>query len=231
MWTWEHPDGVHKAQIDHILLRRKWRNSVRNCRAYSAVELGSNHRIVTAELKISLRVPRPDQKIVRRDMQALNNSADLQERYRIEVITLSNNFNEKSSQAKYDEIVNILEKANNSVLPKKVIKRDNWVSEDTETLVRNRVSLRNKYRNHRTQENYLNWREAARLADESFENDQQRFLEYKCNQAEEASHLNQSSKVYSIIRKISGKSATNTAKLANKQNGQLPTDNEDLIKE
>ena len=43
MWTWEHPDGVHKAQIDHILLGGKWRNSVRTCRAYSIVELGSDH--------------------------------------------------------------------------------------------------------------------------------------------------------------------------------------------
>ena len=235
MWTWEHPDGVHKAQINHILFRGKWRSSVRNCRAYSTVELGSDHRIVTAELKISQRVPRPDQKIVRRDMQALIDSTDLQERYRIEVsnrfTALSNNFNEKSSQAKHDEVANILDKANNFVLPKKVIKRDNWVSEHIETLVRNKVSLRNKYRNHRTQENYLSWRKAARLADESFENDQQRFLEYKCNQAEEVSHLNQSNKVYSITREISGKSATTTAKLVNKQNGQPPTDNEDLIKE
>ena len=168
-------------------------------------------------------------------MQALNNSADLQERYQIEVsnrfTALSNNFNEKSSQAKYDEIVNILGTANNSLLLKKVIKRDNWVSKHTETLVRNRVSLRNKYRNHRTQENYLNWREAARLEDESLENVQQLFLEYKCNQAEEEFHLNQSSTVYSIIKEISGKSAINTAKLVNKQNGQPPTDNEDLIKE
>ena len=34
MWTWEHPDGVNKVQIDHSFLRRKWRDSVRNCRAY-----------------------------------------------------------------------------------------------------------------------------------------------------------------------------------------------------
>ena len=60
------------------------------------------------------------------------------------------------------------------------------------------------YRNHRNQENYDNWREAAKLTDESFENDHQQFLENKYLQAEEAPHLNQSSKVYSIIRDISG---------------------------
>ena len=50
-------------------------------------------------------------------------------------------------------------------------------------------------------------------------------------QAEEAAHLNRSSKVYSIIRDISGKSTTNTANLVNKLNGESPTDNDELIKE
>ena len=87
MWTWEHPDGVHKVEIDHILFRGKWRKSVRNCRTYSTVELGSDHRIATAELRISLRVPLTDQKIVRRDMQVLNNSADLQNDIELKLVT------------------------------------------------------------------------------------------------------------------------------------------------
>ena len=89
----------------------------------------------------------------------------------------------------------------------------------------------NKCRNHKNQENYDNRREATKLTDESFENDHQQFLENKCLQVEEAAHFNQSSKVYSIIRDISGKSTTNTAKLGNKRNGEFPTNNDELIKE
>ena len=46
-------------------------------------------------------------------------------------------------------------------------------------LVKKRLILRNKYRNHRSRANYDNWREVAKLTGESFENDQhqQRFLE------------------------------------------------------
>ena len=91
--------------------------------------------------------------------------------------------------------------------------------------------MRNKYRNHRNQENYDNWREAAKLTGVSFENDRQQFLENKCLQAEEAVHPNQSSKVYFIIRGISGKSTINTAKLVNTRNGESPADNDELIKE
>ena len=48
--------------------------SLRKCRAYLTVDLDSDHRIVTGNLKISLRVPCAHQKTVRRDIQGLNSS-------------------------------------------------------------------------------------------------------------------------------------------------------------
>ena len=77
MWAWEQPDGIHRVQIEHILLRGKWRNSVRKCRAYSIAD--SDYRIVTANLKTSLRLLCIDETIVQRDIQTLNSSTDIQE--------------------------------------------------------------------------------------------------------------------------------------------------------
>ncbi|CAF1276691.1 unnamed protein product [Adineta ricciae] len=54
-WAWLHPNGKSKAQLDHILINGKWLNSIRNVRAYNTVELNSDHRIVSAQLSISLR--------------------------------------------------------------------------------------------------------------------------------------------------------------------------------
>ena len=56
-WTWEHAEGS-KSQLDHIMLRGKWINSLQSCRAYSTVELDSDHRMLTARLKLSLRTTR-----------------------------------------------------------------------------------------------------------------------------------------------------------------------------
>ena len=58
MWTWEHPNMRSKAQIDQILMCKKWANTLRKCRAYFSVEIDSDHYIVTANIKISLRTPR-----------------------------------------------------------------------------------------------------------------------------------------------------------------------------
>ena len=54
--TFEYSKG-DRAQLDYILFRKKWRNNVKDSRAYSTFSsVGSNHRVVSAILKLSLRV-------------------------------------------------------------------------------------------------------------------------------------------------------------------------------
>ncbi|CAF2561786.1 unnamed protein product [Rotaria sp. Silwood2] len=33
-WTWASPDGVHKNMIDLVLIQRRWKSSVTNCRTF-----------------------------------------------------------------------------------------------------------------------------------------------------------------------------------------------------
>ena len=54
-WTWMHPNRISTAQLDHIIIRTKWANSFSNCRAYNSVNVESDHRILTAKMKVSLR--------------------------------------------------------------------------------------------------------------------------------------------------------------------------------
>ena len=54
-WTYRSPKGV-LSQIDFILFRKRWHNSFTDCQAYSSSNpVGSDHRIVTATIKLSLR--------------------------------------------------------------------------------------------------------------------------------------------------------------------------------
>ena len=55
LWTFEYPNG-DRTQIDYILVRKKWQNSVSDSRSYSSFSsVGSDHRIVSAIIKLSLR--------------------------------------------------------------------------------------------------------------------------------------------------------------------------------
>ena len=55
LWTCELPSG-YRAQLDYILVRRKWKNSVLNAQAYNSfASIESDHRLVTATIRLSLR--------------------------------------------------------------------------------------------------------------------------------------------------------------------------------
>ena len=56
LWTFLSDMTGSKSQIDYILINKKWKNSVKNIEAYSSfASTGSDHRIVIARLKLSLR--------------------------------------------------------------------------------------------------------------------------------------------------------------------------------
>ena len=58
LWTHRSPKGF-LSQIDFCLYRKRWRNSVHDCQAYSTSNpVGSDHRIVTAKVKLSVRRPK-----------------------------------------------------------------------------------------------------------------------------------------------------------------------------
>ena len=55
LWTCTYANNT-KAQRDYILLNKKWINGALNCEAYSSFEgVSSDHRIVTAKIRLSLR--------------------------------------------------------------------------------------------------------------------------------------------------------------------------------
>ena len=56
LWTWRHPAG-HLAQIDYIFFRKRWKNSFNDCQAHtSSTFIGGDPNIVTAKVRLSLRV-------------------------------------------------------------------------------------------------------------------------------------------------------------------------------
>ena len=55
LWTDTYPNNT-KAQIDYILMNKKWINSALYCESYSSFEsVSSDHRIVTVKIRLNLR--------------------------------------------------------------------------------------------------------------------------------------------------------------------------------
>ncbi|XP_066924271.1 uncharacterized protein [Clytia hemisphaerica] len=59
LWTYRSPTGS-LSQIDYIMYRKRWRNSVLDCQAFSSSHpVGSDLRIVSVKIKLTVRRPPP----------------------------------------------------------------------------------------------------------------------------------------------------------------------------
>ena len=102
LWTWIFPPDInrvrHKQQIDFILARRKWRNSLFDSQAYNSMEsVGSDHRVVSVKIRLSLRAKKKSvARRVRYNWRILENDVELQDRYEVFHL-LSDDVNETRS--------------------------------------------------------------------------------------------------------------------------------------
>ena len=87
LWTFQYPNGS-KAQLDYILIRKKWVNSVQSSRVYSSFNsVLSDHRIVSARIQLSLRTAKrkaanPMSQI---DWNLVHSSEELSEKFTVDV--------------------------------------------------------------------------------------------------------------------------------------------------
>ena len=60
--TWRSPDARTENQIDHVTIDRRWRSRLQNVRAKTGADVGSDHHLAVAQLKLKLAVVRKRRK-------------------------------------------------------------------------------------------------------------------------------------------------------------------------
>ena len=100
-----------KAQIDYLFINRKWKNSAMNCEAYSTFEgVSSDHQIVTAKIRLSLRKNATRTVTTRRYDWALLNNRDIRDKYALELRNRFETLQEKTEKVTpNDEYENFVE--------------------------------------------------------------------------------------------------------------------------
>jgi len=52
--TWTSPDGNTQNEFDYVFINRRWRSSLLDVRACRGADVGSDHNLVTAKIRIKL---------------------------------------------------------------------------------------------------------------------------------------------------------------------------------
>ena len=131
-WTWESPDGLHKNMIDFIIIQKRWKTSVTNCRTFQGADISSDHSLVLCNIK--LRLKNLSNKLRHTHRPDTNQLKDQTTRQSYQT-KLKNNFKNISPTCSLDDHALQIEKAvklalQESITTKKKAKKP-WISVQT----------------------------------------------------------------------------------------------------
>ena len=55
LYTWKSPGDVYRNQIDYIMVRRRFSNSVKNCRTFPGADINSDHCLLVSKMNFILK--------------------------------------------------------------------------------------------------------------------------------------------------------------------------------
>ena len=125
LWTYTYANNT-KAQIDYVLINKKWKNSTLNCETYSSFEgVSTDHRIVTAKIRLSLRKnAKRTATTIHYDWALLNNK-DIRDKYVLELRNRFETLQEKTEKStpndEYENFVNAHLEAAAKYIPTKLV--------------------------------------------------------------------------------------------------------------
>ena len=124
LWTYTYANNS-KAEIDYVLINKKWKNSAMYCEAYSSFEdVSSDHRIVTAKIRLSLRKNAKRTTTTKHYDWALLNNRDITDEYVLELRNRFETLQEKTEKStpndEYENFVNAHLEAAAKCIPTKL---------------------------------------------------------------------------------------------------------------
>lgn len=219
-WTFSYPNQT-RAQLDFILVNRKWSNGVTDCQSYNTFDcVGSDHRIVSAKIKLSLRANKvKTTKKPRFDWSTLRTDSDIRETFHI---ALSNRYNalqslntEEDINTAYVNFEKACGEAANECIPLKstVRKRKPWQNENVE---RKRDALKEAARERNQnpgEENDRLVKKAKKELRETYEKEQSLYLQTQIDTISNAADNKQAALAWKTINDITGRRKTNCSKI------------------
>ena len=124
LWTYTYANNT-KAQIDYVLINKKWKNSATNCEAYSSFEgVSTDHRIATAKIRLSLRKNAKRTATTKHYDWALLNNRDIKDKYVLELRNRYETLQERTEKStpndEYENFVNAHLEAATKCIPTKL---------------------------------------------------------------------------------------------------------------
>ena len=238
LYTYVGPKG-DQQQLDHIMIRSKWWKSITNCRAYNTIDIGSDHRLVNANFRLSFRANKQASDVrcqynwAKLSEPLIQRTFDLELRNRFDSLldgaTISNDtISQVQKQA--DAFDTALKHASEKVLGKKLKnKHASWVSPQTIELLNTCNKAAKRYKRTRQEDHKDQWQLLQGQVSAAFDLDQQVHLDAHLAALELADRKHEHGTAWQIINNIAGDVNKADPSKVRLQNDAIPKTKDELL--
>jgi exonuclease III len=222
LWTFEYPNG-DRAQLDYLIFRRKWQNSVRDSRAYSSFSsVGSDHRIISAKVKLSLRVSKKAvaHPMKRIDWKTVSSNHQTSKDFAIRVynrftsLSTSEITNDNIEEV-YTNLIKSTEEVALATLPKKISRTQHKPS-SSERVVEARAKLSaisSAYNKSPTQARKIQLISAKKALDDAYLDAETDYISGKISELSSHHISNKHHLAWKTVKNIAGKNNTSSIQI------------------
>lgn len=235
--TWVSPDHQTENQIDHIIVRQRWRSSLQDVRVKRGADIGSDHHLVVAKLKMKLSAKKKQQstriKFDVRKLQMEENKNDFH-------IALQNRFqalqteeqDERTAEGAWITFKQATVGACEEVLGRPPVNSKPWIRDETWQKVEERKKLKQELNQARTRQQKQiianRYSVMAKEVKKQLRRDKRSYFNEIAERAETAASKGDLKALYTTTRLLGGKKGSLNRPVRDKT-GHLLTSVEDQL--
>ena len=227
-YTWKSPGDLYRNQIDFILIRNRFKNSIKQIKTYPGADIGSDHVPVSCKIQIKLKRPQKSTKNEQRDMNKMRDEK-IRKEYNLEVrnyfASLENEETEQNPEEEIEEDWNRIKlsmiSATKKCIPKKErTKTKEWITEEILAKMEERKTAKNDKELYKTLD-----QEVHRMCNKAKED----WINENCSVIEKLDAEHKTREMYKKIKEVTG---TNRKKTGNScitsKSGQVLFDQQEI---
>lgn len=223
-WTFLSDGTLTKSHIDYILIRKKWRNSLKNTEPYNFFSsVGSDHRAVICKVKLSLRKTKTPARRVIYDYNPLKTDTALQEQYSVEVRNKFSCLTEEMATEDesnvtlcYEKLVDAIEHANKTLLQKRPRKKwDDPTADPRVTTSRdNLIAAKVLYHLTPTDDTRTEVADKKEELKKNYQLVEEELLKKKIEKVQDTADRCKNKESWKLVNEVTGRKATNCGLIA-----------------
>ena len=205
LYTWKSPGDVIRNQIDYILIRKRFRNSVKNCKTYPGADIGSDHNPLVCKISVRLKRVMPVNQNKKKEFIDFGKltTPEMKEKYLVdvknkyEILSMETDTQEENvcvSERKWNCFKNSVLYANENAPKLEKKKNQVWMTDEI-------LSIMDKRKLAKNSPEYVTYDKEIRR---KCRQEKEKWCNQKCDEIEESLKKNATKKMHDSIKELAG---------------------------